>query len=55
MLYTMEDIAKMFQVNYRTVGNWIKEGKIESFKINNLVRITEASLQKFLEDTKNEK
>lgn len=54
MMYTKQEIANIFKVTYQTVGLWIRDGKLEAVKINNTVRITEASFQKFLEDAKQE-
>lgn len=54
MMYSIADIAKIFNVNHMTVRAWIDEGKIETIKVNNTIRITEPSFQKFLENAKHE-
>ena len=54
MMYTVQEIADMFQANYRTVLTWIDEGRLEAIRIKQVIRVTEPSLQKFLEESKYE-
>ena len=52
-LYRIDQVAKRFNVSETTVMRWIASGKLESIKLSRkLTRITEASIQKFLEDSK---
>ena len=54
LLYTVKEVAQILKVNPHTVRRWIREGKIQSVKIENNVRITNASFQKFLEGNEGE-
>lgn len=54
MLYTIYEIAEMFKVDHMTVRRWIDTGKLEAIQINQTIRVTEPSYQKFLEDAKKE-
>jgi len=33
MFYTINEVAEIFRVNYFTILNWIREGKINSIKV----------------------
>lgn len=54
-LYRIDQVSKRFNVSETTVNRWIASGKLEAIKLSRkLTRITEASIQKFLEDSKKE-
>lgn len=48
-MYSLQDIAKILGVTYRTVINYKNAGKIEVVKIGNRWLISEENLKKFLE------
>ena len=52
-VYTVEEVAKRFKVSERTVYQWVYKGHLITFKIGNNLRITESSLQLFIEESKN--
>lgn len=43
---TIQEVADMFNVHYQTIRNWIKQGKIKVFKVNNTVRISDEEIKK---------
>jgi len=49
-LYTTEQVAKLLQIHPLTVLKYIKSGKLKAVKLGRVYRITETSLQKFLEE-----
>lgn len=53
-VYTVEEVAHRFKVMPRSVYQWIYKGHLTAFKIGNNVRITEASLQLFIEESSKE-
>jgi excisionase family DNA binding protein len=46
--YTMHEIANMLSVEYNTVWRWIKAGKLESVKLNSIVRVSKEAFEKFV-------
>lgn len=50
-IFTVAEVAERFKVKDQTVRTWLMRGELQSFKIGNNVRITEASIQLFLEDS----
>lgn len=42
----MKEVAKMFNVHYQTIRNWIKEGKIKPTLIGGIVRISEEEIER---------
>lgn len=50
--YTPQDIAKTLKVAYMTVYRWIKNGKLEAYKIEKQYRVKENDLKKFIEISK---
>jgi excisionase family DNA binding protein len=46
--YTMHEIANMLSVEYNTVWRWIKAGKLESVKLNSIVRVSKKAFDKFI-------
>jgi excisionase family DNA binding protein len=49
-LYTTEQVAKLLQIHPLTVLKYINSGKLRAIKLGRVYRVTETSLQKFLED-----
>lgn len=49
-LYTTEQVAKLLQIHPLTVLKYINSGKLRAVKLGRVYRITETSLQQFLED-----
>lgn len=49
-LYTTEQVAKLLQIHPLTVLKYINSGKLRAVKLGRVYRVTETSLQKFLED-----
>lgn len=52
-LYTTEQVAKLLQIHPLTVLKYINSGKIRAIKLGRVYRVTETSLQKFLEGETN--
>ncbi len=48
-MYSLQDIAKILGVTYRTVVNYKNAGKIKAVKIGNRWRISEDNLKEFLQ------
>lgn len=49
--YTISDIASLFTVSEQTVRKWIKDGKLQSFKVGRGVRVTAEALRNYLAET----
>ena len=49
-IYTTEQVAKLLQIHPLTVLKYINSGKLRAVKLGRVYRITETSLQKFLEE-----
>ncbi len=49
--YTPEEIARKFKVKKSTVYFWVREGKLEAIRLGSLIRISEESLQKFIDSS----
>ena len=47
-LYTIDEVARLFQVSRRTIDRWIKAQQIVSVKIGRVRRITGKELQRLL-------
>jgi excisionase family DNA binding protein len=47
-IYTLKDLAKMFQVTVRTVYNWMDDSRFSFIKVGSKTYITEQQLQEFL-------
>ena len=45
--FTKKEVAELFKVNERTLSNWMKEGKIEYFKPDGTVRISQRMIDTF--------
>ena len=50
-LYTLPEVSKITGVAYRTLQNYVKDGKIKAVKIGNKWRVTEDNLRAFLNGT----
>ena len=48
-LYTQEEAAEALSVSVKTLGNWLRAGKIIGTKIGRKWRITESDLQAFID------
>jgi len=49
-IYTPEEVAKKLKVSEQTIRRYLREEKIEGFKIGNNWRIKEQSFLKFIEN-----
>lgn len=49
-LYTTDQVAKLLQIHPLTVLKYINSGKLRAVRLGRVYRVTETSLQKFLED-----
>lgn len=47
-LYTLSDLVPMLGVTYRTLQNYIHDGKLKGVKIGGRWRVTEENLLKFI-------
>ena len=47
--FSAETVAERLSISIRTVRSYIKNGKLPSFKIGKLRRISEADLEEFIE------
>ncbi len=47
-LLTPEEVARRLSVNHRTIGNWLREGRLRGVKAGRLWRIPEWELNRFL-------
>jgi putative molybdopterin biosynthesis protein len=50
--YTPDEVAQIFQISKHTVYELIKRGELQAFKIGNKMRIEQAELDRFKENTK---
>jgi excisionase family DNA binding protein len=48
--FTVEDIAEQLGVSVDTVRNWIKQGKLEAYKVGRDYRISREQFEKFMEE-----
>lgn len=46
---TVEDIADLLGVSVDTVRNWIKQGRLEAYKVGRDYRISNEQFEKFME------
>jgi len=51
-MLTVNEIAEKLKVHPQTVYRWIYSGKLESLKIDGLVRVTEEQYEKFVKGGK---
>lgn len=47
-VYTILEVSKIFGVTRRSVYSWLKEGKIQAFKVGREWRFTEEALREFM-------
>lgn len=52
IIYSKKDIARILNVSIKTVDRYIKKGELEAIKVGGLIKITNASFQKFIEDSR---
>lgn len=50
-MYTLKEIVEISGVSYRTLQNYVKDGKIKAAKIGGKWRVTGENLKAFLEGT----
>ncbi|MBM3283660.1 helix-turn-helix domain-containing protein [Candidatus Gottesmanbacteria bacterium] len=50
--YTVEEVAKLLQVHWQTILNYIKNGKIEAIKLGKGYRIQYTALNKFIKNNR---
>ncbi|WHY85312.1 helix-turn-helix transcriptional regulator [Neobacillus novalis] len=50
--YTPDEVAQIFQISKHTVYELIKRGELQAFKIGNKMRIEQAELERYKENTK---
>lgn len=48
-IYSLKEIQDLLQVSRRTLYNWIKDGKLQTFKAGREWRVTRQALDSFLE------
>jgi DNA binding domain, excisionase family len=48
-IYTVDETADLLKIKPRTVREWIRTGKLKSFKIGGLVRVHDDDLQAFID------
>ena len=49
-VYTPKEVAEKFKIKKETVQKYIRQGKIEAFKVGREYRVTEEALQKYVEE-----
>ena len=49
-VYTPVEVAEILKMNVQTVLRYLREGKMQHFKIGNTYRITEKQLEEFTKD-----
>ena len=50
--YTVEELAALLKVKEQTVRQWIREGKIESYKFGRAHRVTREGIERFMANHK---
>ncbi len=48
-LYTVEEAAEILKVSVRTMGNWLRNGKVRGIKLGRSWRIPESALEEAAE------
>lgn len=51
-LCTVAEVAEYFQVHFKTVQRWIREGKLPAFKVGRAYRIKQVDLNAIIEEVK---
>lgn len=47
-LYTLSELQPILKVSYRTLQNYIKDGRLKAAKIGGKWKVTESNLMKFI-------
>ena len=47
-LYTLSELQPILNVSYRTLQNYIKDGRLKAAKIGGKWKVTESNLMKFI-------
>lgn len=50
--YTIKEVAEILKVAYLTVYRWVKDGKIDAYKLGKEYRIKKVDLDNFVESSK---
>jgi excisionase family DNA binding protein len=50
-IYSLNDLIDLLQISRKTLIEYIKGGKIKAFRVGNAYRVTEESLQDYIEKT----
>lgn len=45
-MYTIQETADIFEVHYQTIRKWINSGHIKALKIDQVVRIPQAEIDR---------
>ena len=48
-IYSLNDLIDLLQVSRKTLIDYIKKGKIKAFRVGNAYRVTDESLQDYIE------
>ncbi len=51
-LYTSEEVAHILKVNKQVILRWLRDGKIQGYKMGKLWRVEDADLEAFLEQAR---
>jgi len=51
-LYTIDDIADLFNITKATVHNWVKEGKLIKYKVGGRTQFKRADVEKLINYSK---
>lgn len=46
-VYTLAEVADILQITRRTIYNWVKSGKLKTFKAGRSWRVTREALEEF--------
>jgi excisionase family DNA binding protein len=53
--YSVEEIANILEVSIDTVRNWIKQGRLEAFKVGRDYRISQEQFDRFMNERRTRK
>jgi excisionase family DNA binding protein len=48
-IYTVDETAEILKIKPRTVREWIRTGKLNSFKLGGLARVHDDDIQEFID------
>lgn len=48
-IYTIKQVAEMYQVNLKTIYNWIYSGKLKATRLSGSVRVSKKDLDEFIQ------